>query len=141
MESLKNEKGITLIEVILAMALLSIVLISFMNIFPQMGFMNKHNEDKAQAINTAKEVLVNWQNAQDIKDFLLNQSIRPIPRSGILVGDDYVFTDRVDDYEVNIKIKNTSDIVTNPSKAHFIHIVLKNKNGTIVGETRGYVII
>lgn len=139
MQPFNNEKGVTLIEVLVAMTLLSIILISFMNIFPQMGLTNKHNENKTQAINTAKEILIDWQNAQDIKNFLVNQSITPIPRGGLLVGNDYVFTDRIGNYDVTIKIKKNSDLSTSPSKAHLIQIVLKN--GNITSETQGYVII
>jgi prepilin-type N-terminal cleavage/methylation domain-containing protein len=139
MNNLKSEKGVTLVEVLVSITLLSIVLITIMNIFPQMGMMNKHNEDKSQAINAVKELLVEWQNAQDIKDFLVNQSVTPIPRGGLLVGNDYVFTDSIRNYDVTIKIKKTSDLSTFPSKAHVIHIILKN--GNVVSETQGYVII
>ncbi|MEH7255816.1 hypothetical protein V7111_27285, partial [Neobacillus niacini] len=52
------------------MAILSIIFISFMSMFPQMGKMNKLNEDKTQAINYTKEILIDWQNSLDVKAFL-----------------------------------------------------------------------
>ena len=36
-----------------------------MSIFPQMGLMNKHNEDKTQAINSAKKYLMNGNRTHD----------------------------------------------------------------------------
>jgi type II secretory pathway component PulJ len=74
MELVKNEKGVTLIEVLAAIVILMIILGSVMNFFPQIGFVNKSNEEKAEAINTAKLILHNWQNDSNVKNFLKTPS-------------------------------------------------------------------
>ena len=46
MKLVENEKGLTLIEVLASIVILSIILVSIMNFFPQMGLMNKTNARK-----------------------------------------------------------------------------------------------
>ena len=54
----KNEKGLTLIEVLASIVLLSIVIVSFLSLFPQITNFNKSTEENLQAAATAKEVRV-----------------------------------------------------------------------------------
>ncbi len=74
MKLVRNEKGVTLIEILAAVVILSIILVSLMNFFPQMGFINKLNGEKSQAINTAKQVLIDWQNDNGVEAFLKGDS-------------------------------------------------------------------
>ncbi|MFX3674582.1 MAG: prepilin-type N-terminal cleavage/methylation domain-containing protein [Paenisporosarcina sp.] len=54
----ENEKGLTLIEVLAAIVLLSIVIVSFLSLFPQISSFNKTTEENLQAAAVAKEVKV-----------------------------------------------------------------------------------
>lgn len=58
MNGLKNNKGLTLIEVLASIVILSIVIISFVALFPQMSLFNEKTEENLDAISIAKEVLV-----------------------------------------------------------------------------------
>lgn len=142
---LRKEKGLTLLEVLLSILLLTIILVTVMNFFPQMGLMNKQNETKQQAINLAKKELLDWQKkGPQLKSFLLN------PTSSILPGYNpnyepsdtnfYYFTYEKDNLDVVIKIKKEPDLKTNPSKAHLIHIKLLNERKNTISETYGYII-
>lgn len=53
-----NEKGLTLIEVLASIALLSIVIVSFLSLFPQITNFNDSTEKNLQAAAVAKEVRV-----------------------------------------------------------------------------------
>ncbi|MEH7493472.1 type IV pilus modification PilV family protein [Neobacillus niacini] len=147
MENIKNEQGVTLIEVITSISILSIVLISFISIFPQMGFMNKNTEDKTQAISTAKEILILWQDSLDVKSYLTSST-----QTSVITSDDpnlvfikneggyYYFETVKDIYRVNIKIANSPN--TNSSKIyklHSIQIELFNNRNNLVGETYGFI--
>src|SRR5581483_8216393 len=81
MKLVKNEKGLTLLEVLISIVILSIILVSFMGIFPQMGMMNQQNSNKEQAVNTAKRLLISWENDSNIKAFLnpASQSAAVLP--------------------------------------------------------------
>jgi type II secretion system protein I len=54
-----NNTGLTLLELLLSMAILSIVILSFMAIFSQLITFSVKVEDKVTAINIAEEVLNN----------------------------------------------------------------------------------
>ena len=74
MKLVRNEKGVTLIEVLATVVILSIILVSVMNFFPQVGLINNVNGEKSQAISTAKQVLIDWQNDSGVEAFLKGDS-------------------------------------------------------------------
>ncbi|OLS41521.1 prepilin-type N-terminal cleavage/methylation domain-containing protein [Bacillus sp. MRMR6] len=153
MKLLNNEEGVTLVEVLASITLLSIVLISMMGIFPQMGMLNNHNEDKAQAINIVKEVLIDWQDAAEVKAFIKEKNhtvgFTPIagndkvaytnfyydvPDSGF-----YYFETTKAQYDVKIKIKKSPKINASTTQVNQIIVQLFNERGNIISETYGYV--
>lgn len=52
-----NERGISLVEVVASIVILAIILISIVNLLPQMGLKNNQNEDKQVAVNSASKEL------------------------------------------------------------------------------------
>jgi prepilin-type N-terminal cleavage/methylation domain-containing protein len=138
---LKQENGVTLLEVLLAMAILSIVLISFMSMFPQMGMMNKHNEDKTQAINTAKDILFEWQNSEVVENFLTTPTSTPPPGYDRKDLDWYYFKTVKGNFDIEIKIRIKTDLVSLPRKTHQVHIQLFKDSHQLVTETYGYIIL
>ncbi|MFF2447730.1 prepilin-type N-terminal cleavage/methylation domain-containing protein [Neobacillus sp. NPDC058068] len=151
MEIVRNEKGVTLIEILISIVILSIIFLSIMRFFPQMGLMNQQNENKSQAINTAKGLLIDWQESNKVKTFIANDkqtigfitnvnnkdyytNFNPNPS-----GTDYIFTTIKNSYEVTIKIKKSPIEKSNVYSVHLIVMQLKNKNGNVVAETYGYV--
>jgi Tfp pilus assembly protein PilV len=54
---IKNEKGLTLLEVILSFAILTIVITSFLALFPQVAKFNQKTDESFTAINLANEKL------------------------------------------------------------------------------------
>jgi prepilin-type N-terminal cleavage/methylation domain-containing protein len=137
----EKEKGVTLIEVLISIVILSIIFLSFMRFFPQMGFMNNENADKTQAINTSKEVLIEWQNSEDLKNFLKNPTGTVLPGYVKTEAGYYYFKTVKSNYNVNIKIKISSDLVSTPNKTFLIQVELLNKRNNIIGETYGYIIL
>jgi prepilin-type N-terminal cleavage/methylation domain-containing protein len=133
-----SEKGLTLVEILLSIVILSIIFLSIIKFFPQMGFMNKENENKTIAINSAKDILNQWQNSADVINFLKS------PTTVVLSGFDhadsnyYYFKTHQGDFDVNIKIKINSDLRSLPIKTHLIDIQLKN--GNVISETYGYIV-
>ncbi|MEH7332701.1 type II secretion system protein [Neobacillus drentensis] len=148
----KNEKGLTLIEVLISIVILSMVLLTTMSFFPQMGFVNKQNQDKTQAINTAKEVLINWQESNEVKTFLAidNQTtgftpayVNELVNYSFFSYDKfpgyYYFETTRDNYNVHIKIKKSPNTSSSVSYVHSMVVQLLNKRGNIIAETFGYV--
>lgn len=143
-----NEKGVTLIEVLVSIVLLSVVFMSVMNFFPQMGFINQVNTDKNKAINLTKEILINWQESSDVKWFLVRtDNVTGFTPSESKVNytnfsfdtDYYYFETTKDSYNVHIKIKKLPNKNSKLVSIHSINIQLLNKKGNVVSETYGYV--
>ncbi|PKR76939.1 hypothetical protein CEY16_14125 [Halalkalibacillus sediminis] len=65
----RTEKGITLIEVLGAIVILSIVLIGFFSVFVQSAGMHNTNKDASRATNLARLAL---EDVRDIEEFSLN---------------------------------------------------------------------
>jgi prepilin-type N-terminal cleavage/methylation domain-containing protein len=151
MKYIKNEKGVTLIEVLAAVVILTIILGSTMNFFPQMGLINKTNADKSQAINTAKQVLVKWQSADSVQSFILAGGSGDLSALGtkqpdvtLSDGSYYYFQSSEENFDVNIYIKKALDLgnISDPksTKASLIKVQVLNTKGTVITDTYGYII-
>lgn len=146
MKRLRNENGVTLIEVLVAMTILAIILISIMMIFPQMGMMNKFNIDKTQAMNSAKEILVKWSESSTVQTFLDNQnpeivkSVFDVTEYKIdEVEGYYYFVSTRDPYKVIISIKIDPSNESKTISLHTITVQLLDKQGKEITKTYGYI--
>lgn len=146
--SLLNQKGLTLLEVLLSVTILMIILVTIIKFFPQMGMMNKINGDKQQAVNYAKEELIYWQNA-NFKDFLLNSNESSFATSKLPSGikSDVTYhkpyyilkaEDKIGDFFVEIWLEEEPDLVNGPTKANVMIIKIVNDKNSVVSETYGY---
>jgi len=79
-----GENGVTLVEILAALVLLSIVLIGFFSFFTQSATFTKHNKEKLTAVQIAEEVIADVRNGKYQDD------------TSIIKGD----------YEVNIVIED-----------------------------------
>ncbi|MCQ6273511.1 prepilin-type N-terminal cleavage/methylation domain-containing protein [Bacillus sp. V3B] len=146
-----NQKGVTLLEVLLSIVILTIILVSIMNLLPQMGFMNKQNEDKQQAINLAKKELIYWQGTLESSNFT---SFKGNPEQDYpFIEEDDIISTNIDTiiietdttgpansiFNVEVIIQKDSDLDSEPIKAYPLHIKLFKNKGTLVSETYGYV--
>ncbi|MDQ6599832.1 PulJ/GspJ family protein [Bacillus salipaludis] len=137
MNLIRNEKGLTLIEILVSITILSIIFLSIMRFFPQMGLMNKQNQDKTQAISTAKQVLVQWKNDSRVKNFFVTPTKSVISEYDRLDGDYYIF--KPNGGLVNIKIKKTPSNSSRFTNSNLIIVQILNNNGKVVSETFGYI--
>ncbi|MBI0576518.1 type II secretion system protein [Neobacillus cucumis] len=141
MKLLKNEKGITLVELLVSIVILSMILITTMSFFPQMGLLNNQNKVKTQGINTAKEILLKWQNDSRLETFFTTPNGGIIPEYTGIIGNDYNFETVDSNYFVNIKIKISPSMTSGIYNAHLIVIKLykNDKRDILISKTYGYV--
>jgi len=150
---LLDESGISLIEVIASIVIISIILIAFMNFFPQMAKSNNQTGEKQQAINLASSELLFWQNtideefmekAKNLPDSsLANSDLTPYlkaivnniekvqnPTNSIIILT--TSTNSIDsmknDYDVEVLLKIDPDLTTTPLKANSIQINIYKEN-------------
>ena len=152
MRRLEQEEGLTLIEVLASMVILSIVLFSIMAIFPQMGLSNQKVETKIEGVQLARDVLIEWQEqyADDIQLFFENVAESP---TGALQKDvysmpliqpiepteqGYYFYTNKDAFIAKIKIWTKSDLHSKPNEVHRMHVKIINENH-VISETYGYI--
>ena len=115
-----------------------------MNFFPQMGLMNKQNIDKQQAINTAKEILYDLQDNDEVRNLIKN----PLSSANFELIEEtgnfniFKFRENIAGFAVRIKIKNEPDITEAGGKELYqIHIELLSSRGAIITETYGYIML
>lgn len=149
--NLRNEEGITLVEVLASIVILTIILATIMNFFPQMASMNNKNEEKQQATNLVKKEIIYWQNIIEnqstLDKFLNNPSMFNEFISDCVEEESFefgcgIFSSQVngDSFDVIVKIKKTPDLESNGTKLHQIHIQLIKENQKYpTSKTYGYV--
>lgn len=148
-----EEIGISLIEVLASLVILSFILISFLNFFPHMGQKNLQNDYKQSAINIAKMELSYWkeklENSSDFNSFKTN----PTGASySFITSEDNVTYDSDtiliktnktkstrSNFFVEVAIHKNSDLPSKPKKAYQIHIKIYKANDILVSETYGYI--
>jgi prepilin-type N-terminal cleavage/methylation domain-containing protein len=144
MDIFKSEKGVTLLEVLVSITILSIVLISFITMFPQMGLMNKTNADKSQAVNTAKDLLNEWKTNPDIINALKSGTPWPIEPVITSTPQNYhLFLNTNPNAEIRIwkepekGFNDDTDLIN----AYKIQVQVKNDRDLVISENYGYVIV
>ncbi|QUW22514.1 type II secretion system protein [Sporosarcina sp. Marseille-Q4063] len=150
----RNDKGLSLIEVLASLVILGIVFVGFMTIFPQMTLFNKKTEIKLETMNLAREEIALIKNKKEPYVSPLNQN----DINAIILGtNETVIKNPVDlsknalriNYEKNDYIYE-ADFYTDPvpdldSKIHPENIILYKvhlkvlADGKINSESYGYI--
>ncbi|WP_210366194.1 type II secretion system protein [Bacillus sp. REN3] len=139
---LADEKGVTLVEILLSIVILSFVLISVMNLFPQAGLLIEKNETKSNGIHAARELLASWQGSMEAKVFLEHPSEENRPASFVKEeGGYYFFQTDIGEYIGEIRIKKAADLDSAPAKPHLVHIKVLDQKNEKISETHGYLIV
>ncbi|MEH7239006.1 type IV pilus modification PilV family protein [Bacillus sp. JJ1562] len=152
-QSIKNEKGVTLIELISSIAILTIILLSFMSFFIMSAKYNGVSSDKMNATNIAREVQeefkVNEEKNLALKNLInysRTSSVTSIPKSSypnlnltqdIQINNDIltlIFTKQNFTIKVNVDTSSDENIDISLSKIN-VQVI----NGTnVLSETFTY---
>ncbi|MEH7381981.1 prepilin-type N-terminal cleavage/methylation domain-containing protein [Bacillus sp. JJ1533] len=152
-QSIKNEKGVTLIELVASIAILTIILLSFMSFFIMSAKYNGVSSDKMTATNIAREVQeefkINEEKNLALKDLILTSRTSTetfIPKSSypqlnvtedIQLNNDiltFIFTEQ--NFTVKVNVDTSSDDQVDVSLSKLNVQVLKGT--TILSETFTY---
>jgi prepilin-type N-terminal cleavage/methylation domain-containing protein len=77
MKAFKDENGLTLVEVLAALVILSVVFIGIMTIFPQMTLFNEKTETKLDTMNLARQEMADLVAADKWKKVLVSSAVTP----------------------------------------------------------------
>ncbi|MGR3765906.1 PulJ/GspJ family protein [Rossellomorea sp. NS-SX7] len=137
---LENEKGLTLVEILAATSILSIIVVSILSFFPQVGMMNQQNDDKTKGINVAKKILAEWtiDENDEIAVFLEDPLVADVPYGYESYNPEdavyYFFKKTAEGFDVKVKLP----IDQQEDRPRQVIINL-SKNGKEITETYGYV--
>lgn len=115
-----NKKGVSLIEVIVATALIAIVISGFINMFYYSANLRTNSQKRLQSILAAESLLeevrasrgetaASWRNAHELREWLIGTKGFSETTPGILVKDDiYItLTDTDTEYLFDIEVEVT----------------------------------
>lgn len=157
MKKLKNQSAFTLIEVLAAVILLSIVIILTLSIFPHMANLNDKSENNLNTVSVGKEILykmrdvffseidtgsvVTLNTSNDLPINLTEIKCNKVtyestcPKNGpIILKGTYEYFEK--NYNVEITIQTTIESGTKSFRK--LKIDIKNSNNTVLTTTHGY---
>ncbi len=126
-KKIDNEKGLTLIEVLVSITLLSIVIITFLSFFTNAFRFNSINDDSIQAMNIAREQ----------QALIKEESWNDITSTYPMTTDYYVQTINQPDYDIKISINIIPENIVSYYKLHLVHIEVM-KDERLLSETYTY---
>ncbi|WP_141431854.1 prepilin-type N-terminal cleavage/methylation domain-containing protein [Bacillus sp. 03113] len=152
----RNQRGFTLIEVLLAFVILTILIFSFLSLFPQASKTNERTDERFTGANLAKEVLVKIQKSEGITNLLTN--LKNNPNSSLTLSKDNVQyaslnlaeniqkTDSQvtlityeNTYKINIMLRIDPNFIGS-EELYQTHIMIQNRSEKKVSDIFGYVI-
>ena len=117
------ENGLTLIEVLASVVILSIVLISFSSILLQSVKHTKYNEEKLTAVDIAEEIVGKIRNGESITSINLTKPFKGFTHKAECV-------DKVDDIDLyRVEITVESDSSVSQKKSPFMTEVYIEEDG------------
>lgn len=147
---ISNDKGITLIELIASITILSIVILTFIAFFTNAFRFNSINDDSIQAMNIAREYqalikepdaeiynLLNDNNlSDDAKEYL---SLFKLEYPSENINNQFVLTINNPKYVVKVKINNTPEVSVDDTynKLYLVHVEILEGDKTL-SETYTY---
>lgn len=138
-KSIKNQQGLTLIEVLASIVLLSIVIVSFLSLFPQITNFNKSTEENLQAAATAKEVRVLVK--EKFTNFDSPSSLNVLESETIEISDTTIeYKGTYNNFPIGVVIwKNKKDVSGDFEDLYQMKVSVFNENSNEISYTYGYI--
>ena len=141
-KSIKNEQGLTLIEVLASIVLLSIVIVFFLSLFPQIINFNKSTEENLQAAATAKEVRVLVKEELESMDTFPSKLSFTNERT--LDDGVYSYNGKYNDFEVVIELHDQPFVGDEPQKNEIrklykFKVSIEHSDTRILSKTYGFI--
>ncbi|GKV70495.1 hypothetical protein NCCP2716_29930 [Sporosarcina sp. NCCP-2716] len=138
--TMKNEAGLTLVEILAALVILGIIFVSFMTIFPKMNHFNERTESKLVTMNLAKQELAELKESPSLltseRKLKNSTTAEPYETYDFSQADYIVEVDCYDTQPGSKPNYTCSDPAKEP-RLHRMHIRVK-ENGKVTSESFGY---
>lgn len=136
---MKNEQGLSLVEVIASILILSIVIIAFVTIFPQMKSSNENTANNLNAANIAKEFLIVFKSKSydelrtEIK--VNNFDYKITNENPLTLEGKYKY---IEGEKVNVRVTVQSSTALSNITLREMLIEILNENNIVIAEIHGY---
>lgn len=136
---MKNEQGLSLVEVIASILILSIVIIAFVTIFPQMKSSNENTANNLNAANIAKEFLIVFKSKSydelrtEIK--VNNFDYKITNENPLTLEGKYKY---IEGEKVNVRVTVQSSTALSNITLREMLIEILNGNNIVIAEIHGY---
>lgn len=137
-----NERGLSLVEVLASIVILSIVFMGFMAIFPQMTNFNKKTETKLETMNVARQEIVEIQSLVFTNPLNESQIKSKIGPKTVKSGDNIIASYKKGDYQYEADFYTNADLgnEADPDNIALYKVHLKViVDGKVNSETFGYI--
>gem|GEM_PF-4830838 len=126
---IQNDKGVSLIEILVSIVLIGILITSFLTFFPQVSSFNQKTDERLTSVTLAKSWLVQAQNSESTL-YKQIMNLTDNPSVAINGGDLPLLTD------IN---RNSGDIeLIFKENNYFIHLYLYHREEILKGENTLY---
>lgn len=133
-----NQTGLTLVEILAAITIITLIIIFLGNLLPLMAKTNQVNEKKMEAVQLAKEQLSTWQEYFQAPE--TNEKPNKLSFNGENLVAQYPLKNS---YTVKVTIYGTDDYerveLSRNVKAHQIHVQIFGEENNMITETYGYI--
>lgn len=109
MKNLKNEKGLSLIEVVASITLFAIISVSFYGFFINSAKFSSSNDGQIQASSIARSY------SSNIDDFQLSEFTLKMEEINLIQKEIYIKTEKNEEYFVKISINKDPEVLQNTS--------------------------
>lgn len=135
MFALRSSKGFTLIEILVAVVILSIILLTFFGFFSQSALFATKNKQQLTAISLAQEVIANMKSNSIV--FQHNKSFdQPFTeQEKVILGidDNHYFADSKQQFRLKLELKKDKNY-----PLYLIHVLIENTDHSVVAEVYHY---
>lgn len=153
---IKNNKGVSLVEILLSITILGILVASLVSFFPQTSQSMNETDKKLTSVNIAKKWLVQSQKSTQVKAFLNNRINQPnsptvysltnpdyqgLPLVAINNGDQYgELILKEDNYFIHLIISSTPEHLKKPetTSLYKIHVNIYDQKNKLKSNIYGY---
>lgn len=140
---MKNEQGLTLVEILATLVLLGIVFVGIMSVFSQMTLFNDKTYTKLDTMNLARQEMSEIKGVaypKLITDITTNIAATTYDDFSVAADPYYLFAKNEDGYTYEMRLYKTPKLVGDANIASLYQVHLQVKKGTqLNSETYGYI--
>ncbi|WP_458412330.1 type IV pilus modification PilV family protein [Schinkia sp. CFF1] len=127
----RGSKGFTLIEVLVAVVILSIILLTFFGFFSQSALFTNRNKQQLTAVNLAQEVIATMKSNSAVfqRSKTFEQPFTEQEKAILGIDDSHYFVDSKQQFILKLELRKDENY-----PLYLIHVFIENADHSVVAE-------